>query len=275
MSKFLRLEFTRTAKLFFGLILAIIIVNVLLYPTIANFSDFNSLFGGMAMTFLVILMLVLNLLFLFMIVSYFRRDLYQNSGYLTFSLPVSSKAYLGAKLLNSAFWIILLWIATLVFNYLALRYFVGLDELDTMISYIRDNVISSPLAMIALLLYMIISFFHSLVLMFFSIILNRAMFKSKRLGFFWVLFYILFSYGIEMASTAITQTLPYFIMSDGTGIKWVSMTAETIVSGGILSYADSLTFFSGISIPSILLYAIITVILFSISAKLLQSKVDI
>ena len=61
LSKFLQVEFGRTAKLFLGLILSIIVVNLLMYPTIASLSESNTLFQGLAMSFLVVLMFVLNL----------------------------------------------------------------------------------------------------------------------------------------------------------------------------------------------------------------------
>ncbi len=275
LSKFLKIEFLRTAKLFFALILSIIIVNLLMYPTIASFSNVNNVFQNLAVTFLAVLMLVLNLLFLFMIISYFRRDLYHDSGYLTFSLPISSKGYLGTKLFNSAFWIILLWAATLAINYAALTYFFGTEEITTVFNYLRDNIISSPIIVIVSVIYIIISLLYSLVLLYFSIIVSKAIFRSNRVGYLWIFLYILLSYLIEYGVSFASKKLPLFLMANSSEIKWLEITDEFIMSGGILNDTNSLSVFSGISLPSIFLYTIITIVLFLISAKLLEKKIDI
>lgn len=275
LSKFLQVEFGRTAKLFLGLILSIIVVNLLMYPTIASLSESNTLFQGLAMSFLVVLMFVLNLLFLFMIISYFRRDLYHDSRYLIFSLPVSSKGYLGAKLINSVFWIIMLLIGTLALNYAAMTYTFGAAEINTFFDYLSNNIISSPIIVVLFILYSLISLVYTLVLMYFCIILSKTLFRSNRLGYFWILFYILLSSLLEYGISYISRTIPLFVMANNAEFRWITMTEELAVNGGMLNDPNSLTLFTGISLVSLFLYTATTILLFVLSAKLLEKKVDL
>ena len=64
-------------------------------------------------------------------------------------------------------------------------------------------------------------------------------------------------------------------MANNAEFRWITMTEELAVNGGMLNDPNSLTLFTGISLVSLFLYTATTILLFVVSAKLLEKKVDL
>lgn len=275
LSKILRYELVKTSKMFFTLILAILVVNILMYPTVKNLMVVNEFWGGLALTILVVLMFVLNLLFTVMIISSFRRELYQDCGYLTFSLPISAKAYLGAKVITASFWSLLLTIFIIAVNLLTIYFFVSPRELELFLSFLQEEMAIKVTASVGLLLFSCFIFVVYLIVLYLSIVISKVLFKSNYLGFVWVLIYLLLATGMETLVNTVIKYLPYFYIFKDNSIQFISLTEKSLMSAGILYIHESTQIMPGLSIIAPVIYLIFGILSFTISYKLIEKKVDI
>lgn len=278
MSKYLSYELKQTGKTFLVLILAILLVNILIYPSIFAINERGGgFFAGLAFTLLIIFIAVLNFLFFFLIISSFRRDLYQEQGYLTFSLPVTRKAYLSSKLFSTTFWILLLWILTLVINFFMLRAFFGQEELDMIYNYIADTYVANPYIVVGGILWIVVSLILSLIFMYFSILVMKAIFKTNYLGFLWFPLFLGLDFGVDYGLGFISRLFPLYLMNESSPIQWIQPGEEHLLSGPLLYRIENADFEipAGLNLPSILFSIILGLIFFFLAQKILEKKIDI
>lgn len=279
MTKLLKYELKESSKYFLYIILGIIIASLSLAFTIIratkinenNMSEFSAISMGLSSLLAFGLFIAVFVGFIFMVISSFRKDLYTDSAYLKFSLPINGSQLLNAKILNVFIWSVLMAIVTVIVNLLI--YGIFLNE------YITDIVMALKEAWsyfnvglgsnIFLILHYIYSFFASLIAVYFCITFTKAFFKNSRNGYIWVLVYIIWGIIESLISMVTSIAIPYYL-SIGKNLSIVRLDYG--------SYANAIfesTDFININLGFFIIEIIITVLLYMFTVHMLNKKVDI
>lgn len=276
MTKLLKYELKESSKYFLYIILGIIIASLSLAFTIiratkineSNMSEFTAISMGLSSLLAFGLFIAVFVGFIFMIISSYRKDLYTDSAYLKFSLPIDGSQLLNAKILNVLIWSALMTVVTIVVNLLIYGIFLNEYMTDIIIavkeawSYFNIGLGSN----IFLILNYIYSFFASLITVYFCITFTKAFFKNSRNGYIWVLVYIIWGIIESLISMITSIAVPYYL-SIGEKLSIIK-----------LEYTSSLletTEFININIAFFIIEIIITVLIYFFTIHMLNKKVDI
>ena len=169
------------------------------------------------------------------IVGSFRKELYEDRGYLTFTLPLTGNQILGGKLIVATIWFVLLGAVFLGYNFILAMLLTPLKlSITHILSMLKFN---SPVvtSLIALLIIGI----NSLILIYFSMTLGRVTLKNKRIGGFWFLIFLGLSSLVMWGQIKTIQLLPYYL--DLASFKFVSANIVNQISGNIsiIQFNDS------------------------------------
>lgn len=285
MLKALKYEFKNTYKFFLILLLGMIFANFMLYPLmtkIANQENPNIVIG-LLIGVIALILLGCSIVFIFMIVSSFRKEFYTDQGYFTFSRPLSASTFLGSKLISSLIWTVLYTIAFGIINMVGLRVVIGNAEFAKMMSEIlssfRDMFSNSTIILnIINIIYSILGSIHGLLIMYLSIVISKVLFKKNTLGYIWFLFFIGFSYLTNIINIITYKNIPYYLTSEG--IKYVpydvvtgsgNLTTNLFINSNSALYN---TIFSR-NIGELIIFPIIIILIFSLTAYLINKKVEI
>lgn len=123
MIKYMKYEIKGTYKFILGLILTVLIASTGLQLYVRNSLSniYNSNIDPFRMSNLLVVVLVLVIFgafitTLFYIIGSFRKELYEDRGYLTFSLPLTGKQILGSKLIIALMWYAILILSATIYN---------------------------------------------------------------------------------------------------------------------------------------------------------------
>ena len=124
MRKFMKYEIKGTYKVILGILALVIIASTIIH--LGFLKEINNLdspesFDGANIIMIILSTLVIFGAFLaafFYIVNSFRKELYDNRGYLTFTLPLTGKQILASKLIVSMLWYGLLGLGIVLYNIL-------------------------------------------------------------------------------------------------------------------------------------------------------------
>ncbi|QQK07034.1 ABC-2 transporter permease [Miniphocaeibacter halophilus] len=279
MTKLLKYELKESSKYFLYIILGIIIASLSLAFTIiratkineSNMSEFTAISMGLSSLLAFGLFIAVFVGFIFMIISSYRKDLYTDSAYLKFSLPINGSQLLNAKLLNVLIWSVLMTVVTIVINLLIYGIFLNqyMDEFITSFKNAWDFFNIGIGSNIFLILNYIYSFFASLITVYFCITFTKSFFKNSRNGYIWVLIYIIWGIIKSFISMVTSIALPYYL-SLGKNLSIIKLDYG--------SYADSLlesTEFINLNLGFFIIEIIITVLIYFFTIHMLNKKVDI
>lgn len=219
MFKYMKYEFKGTYK-FMGLLILFVLgasTGIQLY---ANniVKQFQSGFGagvdsmGRIPNFLVVL-LVLAIFgafvtALFYIIGLFRKELYEDRGYLTFSLPLTGNQILGAKTLTALIWAAILGFSALFYNLGLGSILFGakwLEGLKYVLNYTPINII------VTLSFSAVLSSVITLLLIYFSITLSRVSIKNKKIGGLWFIIFLIINSLVGYLTVKVSSIFPYYI----------------------------------------------------------------
>lgn len=118
MDRYIKYEIRGSYKFILGIIVTVLIASTIM---MINLKDMGELEGNnLVKTFLLIgsIMVIFGayLTAFFHIIGSFRKELYEDRGFLTFSLPLSGMQILGSKLIVAIVWFLLLGISILAYN---------------------------------------------------------------------------------------------------------------------------------------------------------------
>ncbi len=221
---------------------------------------------------------------LFYIIGSFRKELYEDRGYLTFSLPLTGKQILGSKTLIALMWAALLIIISLVYNFIlaiALHGGVVFSELFEAIRYLFrfkvDNVI------ITIILASIFSGITTLLLIYFSIALSRVTIKNKKIGGMWFIIFLVLNSIISFLTLMAVEAFPFYLdLSNFNIIRASELTNYMGYNMGLIMSTGSSTGMIITSDKNIVLnigsalFSIITAIgIFFGTSYLIERKIDL
>ncbi|MDO5725125.1 MAG: hypothetical protein Q4P29_02360 [Tissierellia bacterium] len=172
--------------LFFTMLMARNMLNNVEYKA-TNFNATITLLGAVIITGTLVT-------FLFYMLSILRRDLYQDTGYLTFSLPLNGFQIIGAKLLNIVIWAILFAVFGIcIFILFGTFMYDGfwqtfVDGLNHIISQVHiKNIILYAILSTSNLFNLYLSFALAMIL-------GKALFKNGKMSWLWILIFFLIQY---------------------------------------------------------------------------------
>jgi hypothetical protein len=154
MGKLLKYELKGTYKFITAALVLVSLVNIVLLSKLGVWSSDNiGIFMVLADFAAVISILVY-------LINAFKKELYEERGYLTLTLPLSGNKIVGVKLISSFIWFILSGIVVSIFFYLLLKHQLDMEGMVlwdlvqfTHIKYAIFGIISSVVNIIIFYAY--------------------------------------------------------------------------------------------------------------------------
>ncbi|MED4841426.1 hypothetical protein P9695_14190 [Weizmannia sp. CD-2023] len=210
MLKYVKYEIRGTYKFILGILALVFILLTSMY---AYSNKEGSLFHSaqIFMSIGVMLLFGAALIAFLYIVGSFRKELYEDSGYLTFTLPLTGNQILESKLIAALFWFMVLGIGVVLFNFLMVMIFspFHIDHISKLFSAISK--VLSIKACIYMTLSMVFSVVSVLLLIYFSMALSKVTFRHKKIGCLWFVLFIILSSIFGYIDTEISQWIPYYL----------------------------------------------------------------
>jgi len=267
--KFMKYEIRGTYRF----ILGVLVLAFILIAGIYNYATRGNSAGGNILVVLSVLLLFGIALVTFLhIVGSFRRELYEDTGYLTFTLPLTGNEIVASKLIVALLWFFLLGLMLALYNLLMLRIFARIDIniiewLQTLAQFITTR------QAVTLVIGAVIDGVSLLLLIYFSMTLSRVTFRNKKIGGFWFIIFLVLSALLSYGQFKVTSFLPYYL--DLATLKIGTLESMDIfhltIRQGLISFTTS----QYINLAA-LVYQIVTMMaLFFGTGHLIENKIDL
>jgi len=223
MGRYMKYELKGNYKFILGVLALVLILTTGIYVYIANANESSAL--GVIFMGLSVLVIFGTLLTTFLyIIGSFRKELYEDRGYLTFTLPLTGNQILGSKLIVAIIWFAILGLVIGLYNVFMTFIFAPIKPA---ISDIIAIINSIPIREASVfLLIMFIGGVSTLILIYFSMALGRVTFRNKMIGGFWFVIFLIVSGLVAMGQAKIIQGLPYYL----------DLNTFRIISNDMLNY---------------------------------------
>ena len=280
MVKYIKYEIRGTYKYILGIFALVLIVSTILYAYSIG-SDGMLALGGMFIGLLALIIFATALTTFLYIVGSFKKELYEDRGYLTFTLPLTGNQIVGSKLIVAFMWFAILGIAIAVYNIILIFTFI---PVDINLSEIFDNI--SRFISIKAIVYMGLSFIFSiitnLVTIYFSMALSRVTLRNKKIGSTWFIIFLVLSTVLSYGQFQIGDIFPYHL--DLNTFDIVTMNSLTrgfhtqLDNGFVMSMDGGMGMDTGMlatNIGAIVYNIVTTVLLFLGTGYLIEKKIDL
>lgn len=260
MGKLIEYDIKGNYKYYFGLYIIMIVASLL---TIFSSKYYDADF---MIAILAVLAIISTIIPYVKIINSFKNELYEDTGYLLFTVPRKSYEVLGAKIVSGLIWIILTSVILSLLGIIVLYALVPYDARITLSHFIIWNKI--PLQIIVTSLLGLFKVAFMTLLIYFSIILSKVAIKSKKLGGFisFVAFIVIINSYIYL-TFKLSNTFPQ-------GINLPSIfTNQQIFDGGMHNFTNleqTITINIATLIENILLF-----IAFFIGSSKLIERIDL
>lgn len=271
MGKLIKYEIKGTYKVILALLATVLIAFTIMYTSIITeriiFLTFIS----------PIILYAANLISFFYIVGSFKKELYEDRGYLTFSLPLTGNEIVGAKLIVAVLWFVVLWGVTILYNVFMLSFVFKsvlnidiLEDIKEVLYLIQDIDIR---LLIGFVLVILITLLIPLLLIYFSMAISRVASRKKIVGKSWFIIAIIIGIIIIIVGALVTELLPIFIDLDTWRLVSVNEISFIDENPDVLTYGIDETGYY--NIMDVLFKLIIGTLLFVSTGYLIEKKIDI
>lgn len=229
---------------------AIAALNVLLYTRINTWPE-----GSVAALSFLITFAAAVVVFIWNI-RLFSRDLYEDSGYLLFTLPQSGYSILGAKIITSIVQGLIVGAVALIFNYIS---FHGIGQFNIEFGLIMRNI--SPKFIAESIVASLFEYIYFLTTIYFSIALSKVAIKKKKVGKLGgFIIFIIVSIIVAKITQIIVDIFPQtFNLNILTAQSQLAMYGAHIIP---------------INIAAMILNVILFVLMFIATAYIIENKID-
>ena len=273
MGKLMKYEIKGTYKVILGILAIVLILTTILYTYIARERE------SLVTVFASMLMFGTFLSAFFYIVGSFRKELYEDRGYLTFSLPLTGNQILGTKLIVALLWFLLIGVVTFVYNFIMMFSLATrkididwsevLNDLKQGISYIDGR------TAFFIVLILLITWISTLILIYFSMTLSRVTLRNKKIGGLWFVVFLILSGLIAYFEIKIARALPVYLDLN----NWKIITSKVTDYYNNFHMSNEGMFFNigngYLSITGNLFRIITGIILFLSTGYLIENKIDL
>lgn len=215
MKKFIKYEIKGTYKFIMGILAVIIIASSIIQLNILKGIQGFDNPGSFASNGFLAFMFILSIFVIFgafitaffYIVGSFKKELYENRGYLTFTLPLTGNQILGSKLLVAVMWNTIMGLVAILYNIiLAMILFKG----DLKIIF-QEFFTVIDIGFITTIANGILSAMLTLILVYFSISLSKVSIRNKKIGGMWFIIFLIISGITGYITTRVGSAIPYFL----------------------------------------------------------------
>lgn len=283
MRKYMKYEIKGTYRFILGILAIVMIASTIIQLNISKelsvsgpSLEFNGS-GFRALTFISSILVIFGafLTAFFYIVSSFRKELYEDKGYLTFTLPLSGNQILGGKLLVAIIWYAVLTIGIVLYNLILGTILFGSDWTE-LLKIIITDVPGYNLFSVGII--SIISGILTLILIYFSISLSRVSIRNKKIGGIWFILFIILNSLVSYFALKVSAALPYYLTLDGFKILSyydlnIASTFNATGMESIILMGPDLKLY--INIFGQLFQVVIGIIAFLSTGYLIEKKIDL
>ena len=287
MKKFMKYEIRGTYKFIFGILAVIILASSMIqyniFKTMKTFENPTS-FGpdGFTAFMFILSILVIFGAFItafFYIVNSFKKELYEDRGYLTFTLPLTGNQILGSKLLVAVMWNTVIGSVAFLYNImLAMIIFKG----DVKIIF-QEILSVVDIGLITTMASGIVSAMLTLILVYFAISLSKVSIGSKKIGGMWFIIFLILSGVVGYITSMVGEAIPYFLDINTFRIVPLQTVQEiinsgfsNIVIGGLNDFGDLAGAFPGfLNIASFITSILFAVVFFISTGYLIEHRVEL
>lgn len=215
MRKYMKYEIKGTYKFVLGILAIILLASTFIQFNIAY--EMNSINAGESIQGFGITRFLLSispfiifgafLTLFFYIIGSFRKELYEDRGYLTFTLPLSGNQILGSKMIVALLWFIVIGISIVLYN-LLLSSILFNENLMYIFKNIPDIINSG---MISVSITGLLSSIMTLILIYFSIAISKVSIKNKKIGSLWFILFLVIAGVVNYFNFEIITSMPYYL----------------------------------------------------------------
>jgi len=212
-----------------------------------------------------------NVAILFYFVSSFSKEVYEDRGYLTLTLPVSGNSIVLSKLIVTVFWYAVYTLIQLIFVYFILNKYSNLIEQPILTTILRD--VNKFLLTPEFIVVSILGILDSIIFVmsvYFSIAISKAALGVKKIGKF-------ISFIVFIAITAATSYIDYLLITYlplNITINSEALQKNLTFSNVNLDMSTMTEAFS-INIPSLIFTLILFVAFLFTTGYILEKKIDL
>lgn len=203
-------------------------------------------------------------------VGSFSKEVYDDRGYLTLTLPISGTSIVLSKLFVTLLWYGLYSVVQFIFAYLILNKYVDILEQPVIVTILNvgKDFMKSPEMMIMLLL-IVLEMIVFIMTVYFSIAISKAALGTKKVGkLVAFILFIVINTGFSFLNVFIERVLPFGIDFTPEGFTERSMMMNDVTMS---ASANSLT----INIPSLIFNIVIFILFLFTTGYLLERKIDL
>lgn len=293
MFKYMKYEIKGTYKFIVTLILTVLGASTgLQLYALNSMNKFNNINDSniTASSTPVFIVLVLGLVIFgafvtafFYIIGSFRKELYEDRGYLTFTLPLTGKQILGSKLLVALIWSALLGLSALLYNFALGAVLFGnifIDGFKDLYNYGMSSGMNNII--ITFVLASILSAISTFLLIYFAMTLSRVSIRNKKIGGLWFIIFLILNAFISFATLKSTNVIPFYIDMNTFKIIGESSIRDIVGSNPyLLSPGDNFNMIVSssngliVNIGSLLFSIVVAIGTFLGTSYLIEKKIDI
>lgn len=216
----------------------------------------------------------------FRIIGSFRNELYEDRGFLTFTLPLTGNQIVGAKLIVAAMWIIVLGVGTGLYNLILASIIFKLDwnsfmqivkevmmyvDLRLMIRVINSSLIMSG-----------ISLLNTLIFIYFSMALSKVSIRNKKIGGMWFIIFLILNMTSVYLVTKVGNLLPLYLDLESFRISnisdpWFNTSYNSFTSNIMYGFSPLMN----LNITSVIAQVIVSIGAFIGTGYLIENKIDL
>ena len=246
MKKYMKYEIKGSYKFILGIIAILIIASTIIQWNIkdvignldnpASFGTDMTAFKGLMLGTSVLVIFGAFLVAAFHILGSFKKELYEDRGYLTFTLPLSGNQIVGSKLIVAMLWFTAIGVSILIFNIiLGLILFGGswVDLAKELFSMVNTGVLSLGIVSI-------LGSILTLLLIYFSIALSRVSIRNKKIGGIWFIVFLILNALTGYITMKMSSLVPYYLSIGG--LKVLHFYELSILPGYPSSIGDIIMF---------------------------------
>lgn len=186
----------------------------------------------------------------------FSRDVYEDSGYLLFTLPQSGYSVLGSKIITSLAQGLIVAAAALLFNYISIR---GMSELK--IGFGDLMRVISPQFIAEIIISSLFEYVYLLTTIYFSVALSKVAIKKKRFGkLSGFIIFIVISIIVAKITDMLVNIFP----------QTFNLDIITVQSQLVMYGSHSIP----VNIAAVILNIILFILMFIGTAYIIENKID-
>ncbi|MBU5312276.1 hypothetical protein KQI38_09570 [Tissierella carlieri] len=282
MRKYMKYEIKGSYKFILGIIAIVLIASTIIQLNISRQIKFEMMGSGNDITGFGAFMLVISMLVIFgafltaffQIIGSFRKELYEDRGYLTFTLPLTGNKILGAKLVVAIIWFTTLGVSIVLYNLLFAMILYG-PQWSDFVNFIKEAIRMINSSFLSVGIVSGLSAIMTLILIYFSMALSRVSVRNKKIGGLWFIIFIILSSLSSYLMYSVSEAIPYFLSLDSFKIfhSYELNFLSNVTMGQVIVFGNN--FDAYINIFGVLSLIVISIGAFLTTGYLIEKKIDL